>query len=510
MSKSKKKKSANPRPDLAVILEAKAKTLDENRPRALEKRAKTGHWTARQNIDDLLDPGSFQEYGQLARPAFKMTDAPADGLVIGTGKIDNHRVAMGAYDYTVHAGTQATISHAKSDRFFNVVKRLRLPLVWYGEGGGWRPHENSINPRMYEETFTMMAELSGLVPSISVVAGRCFAGNANLAALCDTVIATKKAALGIAGPPLVEAAFGLKLTPEELGPPEVHEKSGAVDIVVEDEAEANRVVRQYLSYFRGLCSPGEAPDSLVLRDIIPENARRAYDVRKVISGFADVGSILELRPNWGKAAVSAFVKVNGHPMGVLANQPMYLAGAMDSDACDKIARFIQLCDAYDIPLLYLCDTPGLFVGPQAEEAALVRHSARILNAAANSTTPFMTITLRKAYGLGFYMMGSLPVRPDYYIAWPTAEHGAMGFEGAVKITHKKELEAIQDPIERRDRERELADKLRDHNTALEVAARYEYDDVIDPADTRKVIIRFLDALPPVLPRSDRKRTVDNW
>ena len=249
---------------------------------------------------------------------------------------------------------------------------------------------------------------------------------------------------------------------------------------------------------------------MVLRDVIPENARRAYDVRKVIVGFADVGSVLELRPNWGRAAVSSLVKVNGEPMGILANQPMYLAGAMDSDACDKIARFIQLCDAYDIPPCYLCDTPGLFVGPDAEKAALVRHSARILNAACNSTTPFMTITLRKAYGLGYYMMGSLAVRPDYYCAWPTAEHGAMGFEGAVKITHKQELEAIHDPKERRDRERELADKLRAHNTALEVAARYEYDDVIDPADTRKVIIRFLAALPTPLPRAGRKRTIDSW
>ena len=513
MSKKRKEKatkSSGPRPDLARVIEARARTLDENRPRTLEKRAKTGHWTARQNIADLLDEGSFQEYGQLAKPAFKITDAAADGLVMGTGTVDGHRIAVAAYDYTEHAGTQSTINHAKSDRLFNVVKRLRLPLVLWAEGGGWRPHENNINPRMYEETFTMMAELSGRAPTISVVAGRCFAGNANLAGLCDTVIATKKAALGIAGPPLVEAAFGTKFTPEELGPAELHEKAGAVDIVVEDEAQANRVIRQYLSYFRGVGTPGNAPDTSVLRDVIPENARRAYDVRKVIEGFADLDSILELRPKWGRAVVSAMVKINGHPMGVLANQPMFLAGAMDSDACDKIARFIQLCDAYDVPLCYLCDTPGLFVGPDAEKAALVRHSARILNAAANSTTPFMTITLRKAYGLGFYMMGSLAVRPDYYCAWPTAEHGAMGFEGAVKITHKQELEAIEDRTERLARERELADELREHNTALEVAARYEYDDVIDPADTRDVVDKFLTALPPVIPRAHRKRTIDSW
>ena len=365
MSKKKKAKAVKrtgPRPDLQLVLEEEAKTLDQNRPRALEKRAKTGHWTARQNIDDLLDAGSFQEYGQLAKPAFKITDEAADGLVMGTGTVDGHRIAIGAYDYTVHAGTQSTINHAKSDRLFNVVKRLRLPLVFWAEGGGWRPHENTINPRMYEETFTMMAELSGLVPTISVVAGRCFAGNANLAGLCDTVIATRKAALGIAGPPLVKAAFGLKMTPEELGPAELHEKAGAVDLVVEDEAEANKAIRQYLSYFRGTDKPGEAPDAMALREVIPENPRRAYDVRKIIAGFADVGSILELRPNWGRAVVSSLVKINGHPMGVLGNQPMYLAGAMDSDACDKIARFIQLCDAYDIPLLLSLRYPRVICG----------------------------------------------------------------------------------------------------------------------------------------------------
>ena len=513
MSKKKKQKQSahsGPRPDLAVVIAEREKTLDQNRPRALEKRAKTGHWTARQNINDLLDDRSFLEYGQLAKPAFRVTDEAADGFVMGIGMLDGHRVAVGAYDYTVHAGTQSTINHAKADRLFGVIKQLRLPLVLWAEGGGWRPHENSINSRMYEETFSQMAHLSGLVPTVSIVAGRCFAGNANLAGLADLVIATKKAALGIAGPPLVEAAFGLKMTPEELGPAEVHEKSGAVDIVVEDEAEANRVARQYLSYFRGRSEPGETPDTLALRDMIPENPRRAYDVRNVIKGFADVGSVLELRPNWGRAAVSALAKIDGHPIGVLANQPMYLAGAMDSDACDKIARFIQLCDAHDVPLIYLCDTPGLMVGPDAEASAMVRHSSRILNAAANSTAPFMTITLRKAYGLGFYMMGSLAVGPSYYIAWPTAEHGAMGFEGAVKITHKKELDAIEDRNERLARERELADELRAHNTALEVAARYEYDDVIDPADTRTVILKFLDSLPPVAPRSGRKRTIDNW
>ncbi len=511
MAESKNEpKGGEPRPDLAAVLQAKAKTLDENRPEAMAKRKKTGHWTARQNISSLLDRGSFQEYGQLAKPAFNLRDGPADGLIMGIGSVSGQSIAVAAYDYTVHAGTQATISHAKCDRLFHVVENLKLPLVFWTEGGGWRPHENNIAARDFEETFAMMAKLSGQVPTLGVVAGRCFAGNANVAGLCDTLIATKKAALGMAGPPLVESALGIKLTPEELGPPEVHEASGAIDILVEDEAEAIEVAKLYLSYFRGDSPPGDEPNVMALRDVVPENPRRAYDVRKVINGIADAGSVLELRPQFGKAAVIALIKVQGKSMGVIANQPMVLAGAMDSPACDKIARFIQLCDAHDIPMLYLCDTPGLMVGPEVEATALVRHSSRILTAAVNATAPFMTVVLRKAYGLGYYMMGSLPIHPALLVAWPTAEFGAMGLEGAVKITHKKELEEITDHKERLQRERVLADEIRARNTALEVAARYEFDDVIDPADTRDVVTKFLNALPPVPKRTTRKRTIDNW
>lgn len=499
-----------PRPDLAAVLAAKAATLDENRPDALAKREKTGHWTARRNIETLLDQGSFQEYGQLARPAFNLREGPADGLVMGTGTLAGQSIAVAAYDYTVHAGTQSTINHAKTDRLFHLVERLRLPLVFWTEGGGWRPHENNVSPHHHEETFAMMAKLSGRVPTLGIVAGRCFAGNANVAGLCDTLIATRKAALGMAGPPLVEAALGLKLTPEELGPPEVHEEAGAVDIVVEDEAEAIDVARLYLSYFRTDNPPGADPDVMALRDVVPENPRRAYDVRKVIAGIADQGSVLELRPRFGRAAVTALIKIDGRPMGVLANQPMFLAGAMDTPACDKLARFIQLCDAHDLPLLYLCDTPGLMVGPEVETTALVRHSARILTAAVNATVPFMTVVLRKAYGLGYYMMGSMPLHPALLVAWPTAEFGGMGLEGAVKITHREELSAISDQKQRLKRERELADEIRARNTSLEVAARFEYDDVIDPAETRNVVRRFLKSLPPLSPRSGRKRTIDNW
>ncbi len=509
-SKAAAEGSGGPRPDLAAVIEAKSGTLDEARPKAVAKRAATGQRTARQNVADMVDEGSFQEYGQLSAPAFGYLEGAADGLVMGTATIDGARVAIAAYDYTVHGGSQSTINHAKFDRMLHVVHELRLPLVLWAEGAGWRAHDENINARFYEETFAMMARLSGHVPTISIVAGRCFAGNANLAGLCDTVIATRAATLGMAGPPLVEAGLGVKMTPEELGPAELHEEAGGIDILAEDEAEAARFARQYLGYFRGPGVPGEAPDTLTLRGVVPENRRRAYDVRKVIDGIADVGSVLELRPRFGRAAVTSLIKVEGRPMGVLANQPMYISGAMDSPACDKIARFIQLCDAHDIPMLYLVDTPGLMIGRETEATALVRHSARVLTANTNATTPFMTVVLRKAYGVGMYIMGSLAIRPALLVGWPTAELGSMGLEGHAKIVHRKELDALPDEKARREREREVADDLLRQNTALAMARRFEVDDIIDPAETRAVAVRFLTSLPPVLPRTGRKRIIDNW
>ncbi len=509
-SKASEEELGGPRPDLAAVIEAKAATLDEARPQAVAKRAATGQRTARQNIADMIDAGSFQEYGQLSTPAFGYLEGAADGPVIGTATMDGARIAIAAYDYTVHGGSQSTISHAKFDRMLHVVHELRLPLVLWAEGAGWRAHDDNINARFYEETFAMMARLSGHVPTVSIVAGRCFAGNANLVGLCDTVIATRAATLGMAGPPLVEAALGVKMTPEELGPAALHEEAGGIDVLAEDEAEAARIARQYLGYFGGPGAPGAAPDTLALRGVVPENRRRAYDVRKVIDGIADVGSILELRPRFGRAAVVALVKVEGRPMGVIANQPMVLAGAMDSPACDKIARFIQLCDAHDIPKLYLVDTPGLMIGRETEATALVRHSARVLTANTNATTPFMTVVLRKAYGVGMYVMGSLAIRPSLLVGWPTAELGSMGLEGAAKIVHRKALEALPDEKARRAREREIADDLLRQNTALTMARRFEVDDIIDPAETRAAVVRFLTSLPPVHPRTGRKRIVDNW
>jgi acetyl-CoA carboxylase carboxyltransferase component len=366
----------------------------------------------------------------------------------------------------------------------------------------------TVQGRGSTSTFVVFARLSGLVPTVGILPGRAFAGHANLAGMCDVLIATKDAVMGMAGPPLVEAALGVKLTPEEIGPASVHVASGVIDIMVEDDAEAAAMARRYLAYFNGPSAPGPEPDTLSLRDVVPDNPKRAYNVRKAIEGIADVGSILELKRNYGRALVTSLIRIGGRPVGVVASQPMFLAGAIDSPASDKAAHFIQICDAFDIPLLILCDTPGLMVGPEVEKTGLVRRSARVLAALANATVPMMTVVLRKAYGLGYYILGSQPLNPAILLAWPTAEYGGMGLEGAVNIIYKRELDAESDPQKRAAAHLEFTSELRRSNTALEVAARFLYDDVIDPADTRKILIKTLATVPPPPPRTTRKRLIE--
>jgi len=354
------------------------------------------------------------------------------------------------------------------------------------------------------------ARLSGLVPTIGIVSGRCFAGNASLAGLCDILIATEHAVMGMAGPALVQQALGFTPTPEEIGPAQVHVEAGAVDALVRDDRAAAALARQALGYFFGAVPPGKAPDGAKLREIVPADPMQAYNVRRVLEHLFDVDSILELRPRFGGGAVTALARLEGIPVGVIASQPAYLGGAIDSPTSDKAARFIQLCDAQDLPIVLLVDTPGLMVGPAVEKTALVRHSARILVALANATVPFLTVVMRKAYGLGYYVLGSKAMGPALLLAWPTAEFGGMGLEGAAAIVWKKELEAVADDEARKRALREKTDDLTRMNTALEVGGRFEYDDVIDPADTRDMLAKTLRALPQPPPRAGRKRTVDSW
>ena len=503
-------KQAEPRADLARVLAARAARLDEARPDAVARQNKRGLSTIRAAIAAFVDGDSFVEYGGLAGPARADMTGPADGLVMGTALVDGAPIVVIGYDYTVHVGSQGAISHRKTERMFALAERNGWPVVGWWDGAGARTHDMMLPARGTSTTFVTFARLSGKVPTIALVTGRAFAGQANLAGLSDAVIAIPSATMGMAGPPLVAAALGGWLTPEEIGPMDVHEAAGAIDILCPDEDSALGAARQYLSYFRGRQEPGKAGEQGQLRDIIPESPRRAYNVRRVIEGLSDTDSVLELRPKFGKAAVTALTRIEGWPVGMIANQPMVLAGAMDSDACDKIARFVQLCDAYDIPMLFLCDTPGLMVGPEVEKTALVRHSARVLTALANANTPFMTVVLRKAYGLGYYVMGAEACEPDLLLAWPTAEFGGMGLEGAVNIIHAEELAAIEDEAEKTARHKQRTDELTTYHTALATAERFHVDDVIDPADTRAILAKTLAAFPTPDRGRGRKRVVEPW
>ncbi len=501
---------ANSAAALRAVRERRAAALDGERTAIVEKRHAQGRLTARENIDAFLDPDSFVEYGRVAKPARDDMAGAADGVVIGHGLAHGRPVAVLAYDYTVHAGTQGFVNHLKTDRIAALAAAQRWPLIAWLEGGGARPHDFAVSMRGDTRTFVNFARLSGLVPTIGIVAGRCFAGNANLAGLCDILIATESAVMGMAGPALVQQALGFTPKPEEIGPLNVHIESGAVDVDVADERAAAALARRAIGYFFGRGAPGRAPDTTRLRAIVPADPMQAYNVRRVLEHLADLDSILELRPRFGGAAVTALARLGGTPVGIVASQPAFLGGAIDSPTSDKIARFIQLCDAHDLPMVLLVDTPGLMVGPAVEKTALVRHSARILVALANAGVPFLTVVMRKAYGLGYYVLGSKALDPALLIAWPTAEFGGMGLEGAAAIIWKKEIEALADAGERKRLLREKTEHLTRKNSALEVGGRFEYDDVVDPAETRDCLIKTLRALPPPRPRDGRKRIVDCW
>lgn len=487
---------------------AKAALLDEARPEAVRRQHERGHLTAREAVAALVDPGSFVEYGSLARPVIEGMEAAAEGILTGTAQVDGRPVALAFYDYTVHGGSQSYMGHHKITRIFLHAARLRLPVVCWLDGGGARPQDGAPGRRLVAETFVQFARLSGDVPTIGVVPQRAFAGHANLAGMCDCLIGVEGAAIGIGGPPLVFAATGSRLKPEEIGPLDVHRASGVVDIAVKTDEEAIAAVRKYLAFFGPRAEDWAAPDASALRTVVPQRAKRAYDVRKVIEGICDIGSILELKRDFGKAAVTALARIAGRTVGVVANQPMHLAGAIDSEAAEKSTRFAQLCDAFDIPVLLLCDTPGILVGPEGEATGIVRRASRLLMALANARVPLMSVVLRKAFGLGFYIMGSQAFRPAVLLAWPGAQYGGMGIEGAVEIAYGREIEAIEDETERAAVRARRVDAMRQEGSAVETAARFLYDDVIDPADTRHLLQLTMDSFANLDPKRPRKPYVD--
>jgi acetyl/propionyl-CoA carboxylase alpha subunit len=513
------------RPDLAEVLERHAVGLDAARPEAVARRRKTGQRTARENIAELCDPDSFVEYGALGVAAQRrrrtmddlIRNTPADGLVTGHATINAdlfgaeraHCVVL-AYDFTVLAGTQGHLNHRKKDRMFQLARELCIPLVLFAEGGGGRPGDTDGD--FSSRTFHDFPKLSGLVPLIGIVSGRCFAGNASLLGCCDVVIATKNSNIGMGGPAMIESGGLGIFRPEEVGPMSVQEPNGVVDIAVADEVEAALVARKYLSYFQGSLDHFACADQRILRKIVPENRLRVYNVREVIETLADTDSVLELRPHFGRTMVTALIRIEGRAIGLVANNPMHLAGAIDSDGADKAARFIMLCDAFDIPLLYLCDTPGIMVGPEIEKTALVRHSSRMFLAGANVQAPFLKIILRKAYGLGaIAMSGGADDASVFTVAWPTGEFGPMALEGAAKLGYRNELAAIADPAERKKRFDDMVAGLYQRGKALNVATHFAIDAVIDPADSRRWIAHSLRSTPVATRRTTKKYPfVDCW
>jgi acetyl/propionyl-CoA carboxylase alpha subunit/acetyl-CoA carboxylase carboxyltransferase component len=515
------------RPDLSEVLERHGLGLDEHRPDAVAKRRELGKRTARENIDDLLDDGSLIEYGPLMvaaqrkrrSPQELREKTPADGLVGGIGTVGGHPVAVASYDYTVLAGTQGLNNHRKKDRLFEVAEQQRLPFVFFTEGGGGRPGDTDGTGIAGLDclAFAYFGRLSGLVPLVGIASGRCFAGNAAILGCCDVVIATADANIGMGGPAMIEGGGLGVFRPEDVGPIEDQIASGVVDIAVADEAEAVDVVARYLRYFT---EPGTertdaswaCADQRLLRRAIPENRLRVYEVRSVIETLFDTGSVLELRRGFGAGMVTALARIEGRAVGVIANDPQHLAGAIDSDGADKAARFMQLCDAHDLPIVFLCDTPGIMVGPAAERTGLVRHASRLFVTAAGLTVPYMTVVLRKGYGLGAQAMaGGSFHAPLFVVGWPTSEFGGMGLEGAVKLGYRNELAAIEDPDERRRTFDEMVQRMYEIGKGVSMAEAFEIDDVIDPVDTRRWITTGLRAAPPPRSRTGKKRpNVDTW
>jgi len=516
------------RRDLAEVKARKGRTLDAERPEAVARRRATQQRTARENVEDLCDPGTFVEYGALALAAQRarrsleelIEKTPGDGMVTGVGRINGElfpepqsSAVVLAYDYTVLAGTQGTRNHAKTDRMIGVAQSARMPVVLFAEGGGGRPGDTETSGDSGGvPTFGRFAELSGLVPTVGITSGRCFAGNASLLGCCDVVIATANANIGMGGPAMVEGGGLGVFAPEEIGPLPVQLANGVVDIGVADEAEAVRVAKKYLSYFQGTLARHEAADQRRMRQIIPENRLRVYDVRAIIETLSDTGWVLELRREFARGMVTSLIRVEGRTVGVIANDPRFLGGAIDSDGADKASRFMQLCDAYDIPLLFLCDTPGIMVGPEIEKTALVRHSSRMFVIGANLSVPFFTVILRKAYGLGaIAMSGGSFKRSVATVAWPTGEFGGMGLEGAVKLAYRNDLAKIEDPAERRRKYEEMVAQMYERGKALSIATIFGVDDTIDPADTRPWLANLLRSLQPS-PRGPGKRraAIDAW
>jgi acetyl-CoA carboxylase carboxyltransferase component len=511
--------------DLDELRRRAALTGDGARPVAVAKRHERGGRTARENLEDLIDEGSFVEYGRFAIAAQRQrrdldelrAKTPGDGLIAGTASVNGglfgaeaSACAVLSYDYTVLAGTQGALGHRKKDRLFELIERMRLPTVFFAEGGGGRPGDTDypVVSALDTRAFALWARLSGVVPRIAIVKGRCFAGNAVIAGCSDLIVATEDASIGMGGPAMIAGGGLGDVHPDEVGPIEMQAPNGVVDVVVADEGEAVARTKQLLGLFQGRTEEWAEPDQERLRDVLPAEARRAYDVTPVIEGIADEGSVVVLRERFAREMVTALGRIEGRAVGFIANNTMHLAGAITAPAAEKAARLMQLCDSFGLPVVSLLDTPGFMVGPDHERTSLVRRTSRMLIAGGALTVPLVAVVLRRGYGLGAQaMVGGSLHEPLLTVAWPGAHLGPMGLEGAVRLAMRRDLEAIEDHEERERRVRELTAAAQENAKALNAAELFELDDVIDPADTRRTIASTLAAAGTPMPSG---RPVDAW
>jgi acetyl-CoA carboxylase carboxyltransferase component len=485
--------------------------LDEREDRALAmggpdkvaRQRELGKLPVRERLDLLFDAGSFVEYGRLADhmdPGLADRGSlAADGCITGVGQVDGRRVAVCAYDFTVLAGSMGSVGESKTARMREVVLRQRIPIVWLLDSGGARIQSSSGSTfagagALFREQVT----LSGVVPQVGALLGHCAAGTAYIPALTDFVPMVKgTSSMALGGRHLVKAATGEDVTEEEMGGSEVHNKiSGVADQEVESDEACLAMVRHYLSYFPSNnteAPPVAASDDPVdrrvpeLYDVVPTAPRRAYDMKKVVAAVVDGGDFLEMKPQWARNVVTALARVGGQPVGIVANQPMVLGGALDVNAADKCARFVWLCDAFGIPLVFLHDVPGFIVGSAVEKQGIIRHGAKMLFAVSEATVPKLSIVLRKSYGAGYFVMNGLAYEADYIAIWPTAEIAVMGPEGMVNITMRKHLDGFEEGKERDAERIRLADEFRKNIDPYIAAGHAQVDDVIDPAATRHAI-----------------------
>jgi acetyl-CoA carboxylase carboxyltransferase component len=467
-----------------------------------------GKLPVRERLDLLVDPGSFVEYGLLADhmdPGLAEKGyLAADGVVAGIGQIDGRRVALLAYDFTVMAGSMGAIGEHKTARMRELALRQRIPVVWLLDSGGARIQ--SMTGSTFAGAGALFREqvtLSGVVPQVGAMLGHCAAGTAYIPALTDFIPMVKgTSSMALGGRHLVKAATGEDVSEEEMGGSAVHNKvSGVADQEVDSDEECLAMVRRYLSYFP---SNNTEPPPVVethdpvdrrteeLYDVVPTAPRRAYDVKRVVEAVVDDGDFLEIKPQWARNLVCALARVGGHPVGVLANQPMVLGGALDVNAADKAARFVWLCDAFNIPLVFLHDVPGFIVGSAVEKQGIIRHGAKMLYAVSEASVPKISVVLRKSYGAGYFVMNGTAYEADYVAIWPTAEIAVMGPEGMVNIIMRKQLDAIPEGKERDAARIAMADEFRKNIDPYIAAGHAAIDEVIDPAETRLAIWRGLE------------------